>query len=68
MKTKYSITGMTCNHCVRTVEGEFKKLGISAKADMSSNSVELDEALDEDVFKRMSVVLEDSGYDLGNKI
>jgi copper chaperone len=68
MKAQYEIVGMTCNHCVKTVENEFKKEGIAAKADISTNSVEVDTSLDSLTFNKLKIALEESGYELGNKI
>ena len=68
MKTLYKIEGMTCGHCVMNVEKEFAKAGVSAKADLKSNSVSVESELDASTYAKLKGVLGEEGYSLGNKI
>ncbi len=68
MKTLYKIEGMTCGHCMMTVEKEFAKEGLQAKADMKSNSVSVESELSDGTFQKLKVALDEEGYSLGNKI
>ncbi len=68
MKTLYKIEGMTCGHCMMTVEKEFAKVGASAKADMKTDSVSVESELDALTYQKLQAVLEEEGYSLGNKI
>jgi copper chaperone len=68
MKSIYTLEGMTCGHCVKTVEKEFSKEGIVAKADMKENSVSVESELDEATYKKLRDALGENGYELGNKI
>ncbi len=68
MKTLYKIEGMTCGHCMMTVEKEFAKVGMQAKADMKSDSVSVESELDASTYAKLKDVLEEEGYSLGNKI
>lgn len=68
MKTLYKLEGMTCGHCKMSVEKEFAKIGIEAKADLKSNSISVESELDATTYTKMKHVLEEEGYSLGNKI
>ncbi|MBP7280621.1 MAG: heavy-metal-associated domain-containing protein [Leptospiraceae bacterium] len=68
MKTLYKIEGMTCGHCMMTVEKEFAKAGVSAKADRITDSVSVESELDAATYQKLQAVLEEEGYSLGNKI
>lgn len=62
MKTVlFLIEGMTCNHCVKAVEGAIKSLGIdNYSVQIGSASVTFDEnLLDEESIK---AAIEDEGY------
>ncbi|TGN19599.1 heavy-metal-associated domain-containing protein [Leptospira idonii] len=62
--TSYKLDGMTCGHCVLTVQKIFANEGISAKADLSSQSVELEVPLDEEKWNRFRDLLSEEGYSL----
>lgn len=68
MKTLYKLEGMTCGHCMMTVEKEFAKAGVSAKADRITDSVSVESELDASTYKKLKDTLEEEGYSLGNKI
>ncbi|NOU94247.1 copper ion binding protein [Paenibacillus sp. LMG 31456] len=58
------VVGMTCSHCVLSVEGAVKKAGASAKVDLSRNSVSV--AFDESKLSLETIkeAIEDQGYDI----
>ena len=59
------VEGMSCGHCVSSVEGALNKLGVSsAKVDLGSKSVsvEYDEA--KVTVEAMKEAIEDQGYDV----
>ena len=66
MKTeKIIITGMSCNHCVKSVVSEIKKLPLDKfKADINLLDVEYDETkvTHDDIVK----AIEDAGYEVEN--
>ena len=68
MNTSYSLKGMTCGHCVKSVEKEFSKLGITAKVDLISETVSLDSELDMSNYSQLKNSLQEEGYELGSKI
>jgi copper ion binding protein len=62
----YSVTGMTCDHCVRAVEAEIGKIaGVSSvTADLGAGRVTLcsDAPVDPDVVR---AAVEEAGYEVG---
>jgi copper chaperone len=61
-KVTLQVNGMSCNHCVNSVEGALKGLGASAKVDLASKSVaiEYDEA--NVTLATIKETIEDQGY------
>ncbi|OPH48285.1 copper resistance protein CopZ [Paenibacillus ferrarius] len=58
------VAGMSCGHCVNSVEGAVKKLGALGKVDLSGGSVtvDFDEAkVSVDAIKE---AIEEQGYDV----
>jgi copper chaperone CopZ len=68
MKVSYQMKGMTCGHCLVTVEKEFSKQGIDAKADLKTNSVSIYSEIDDVMVSIIKKTLEKEGYELGSKI
>ncbi|PIC58079.1 copper resistance protein CopZ [Sporosarcina sp. P12(2017)] len=64
--TTLNVKGMTCNHCVQTVEGTLTELsGVErALVDLKANSVAVE--FDESVVTvgHMTEAIEDQGYDV----
>jgi len=61
MKKEYNIEGMSCNHCVMSVEKQFSKLNLNEfKVEIGSAKVEYDETkIDE---KEIIKAIEEAGY------
>lgn len=62
--TILKVEGMSCGHCVKSVETALKNIGASGKVDLASKSVsvEYDESkLNLDAIKE---AIEDQGYDV----
>ncbi len=63
--TTYTVTGMTCGHCVRAVSAELGKLAgvIEVNVDLPTDQVQVisDEPLDEDAAR---AAVEEAGYEL----
>jgi len=58
------VEGMSCNHCVVSIEGALKELGAAGKVNLASKTVDV-------TFEEMAVTLEaikeaieDQGYDV----
>jgi len=59
-----TVEGMSCNHCVMSIEGALKELGASGKVHLASKSVDVvydEAALTLDVIKE---AIEEQGYDV----
>ncbi len=65
MKKVYKISGMSCNHCVKAVEIELKKLPLdSFSVEIGSAEIERDEnkVSDEDI----NLAIEEAGFKVIN--
>lgn len=62
--TTLTVQGMSCGHCVNSVEGAVKKIGAEAKVDLATNSVTV--AFDETKISLDAIkeTIEDQGYDV----
>jgi copper chaperone len=58
------VEGMSCGHCVNSVEGALKKLGTAAKVDLASNSVSVDFDENKVTLAAIKEAIEDQGYDV----
>lgn len=68
MKVKYELDGMTCNHCVMTVQKTFQKQGLSAVASLANKSVEFESNGTEEEISQMRKLLDEEGFALKEKI
>tara|TARA_R110002096_G_scaffold436021_1_gene665204 strand:+ start:74864 stop:75061 length:198 start_codon:yes stop_codon:yes gene_type:complete len=65
MPTKYTIEGMTCEGCVRSVTNALEKAnGTEVRVDLATKTVEV-ATLGEDAVKQ---VIEDAGFDFGGRV
>ncbi|TMV52203.1 heavy-metal-associated domain-containing protein [Paenibacillus mesophilus] len=58
------VEGMSCGHCVNSIEGAVKKLGASAKVDLGSKSVALQFDESKVSLSAIKEAIEDQGYDV----
>ncbi|WP_166242607.1 copper chaperone CopZ [Paenibacillus turpanensis] len=58
------VEGMSCNHCVNSIEGALKELGASGKVDLASKSVSV--SFDESKVSLAAIkeAIEEQGYDI----
>lgn len=58
------VNGMSCNHCVNSIEGTLKEIGVEGKVDLGEGTVAV--AFDENQLTLDAVkeVIEDQGYDV----
>lgn len=68
MRIEYKLDGMTCGHCVKTVEETFSENGIKAKADREKNLVTLEPEISEEAMNKIKDNLQEEGYTLGSRI
>ncbi|RKP58052.1 copper chaperone [Cohnella endophytica] len=58
------VQGMSCGHCVNSVEGAVKGLGANAKVDLASGSVTVDYEAAKLSVDAIKEAIEDQGYDV----
>lgn len=58
------VEGMSCNHCVKSVEGAVKELGAEAKVDLAAKSVTIAYDGDKVTVEAIKEAIEDQGYDV----
>jgi len=63
-KTVLQVEGMSCQHCVNSIEGAMKGIGAEARVDLKNGAVEV--AYDESrvTIERIKETIEDQGYDV----
>lgn len=62
--TTLKVKGISCGHCVASIEGALKKIGVQGKVDLASKtvSVEYDEAVA--TLNAVKEAIEDQGYEV----
>ncbi|MNI67739.1 Copper chaperone CopZ [compost metagenome] len=55
---------MSCGHCVTSVEGAVKKLGVSGKVDLNAGSVTLEFDESKVSLDAIKEAIEEQGYDV----
>ncbi|MCZ8515043.1 copper chaperone CopZ [Paenibacillus filicis] len=58
------VEGMSCGHCVNSVEGAVKKLGASGKVDLNAKSVTVEFDESKVSLEAIKEAIEDQGYDV----
>jgi copper chaperone len=58
------VEGMSCGHCVNSVEDALKNLGTAAKVDLASKSVSVDFDENKVTLAAIKEAIEDQGYDV----
>ncbi|WP_410514670.1 copper chaperone CopZ [Paenibacillus sp. BR2-3] len=58
------VEGMSCGHCVNSVEGAVKNLGASATVDLANNSVSVNYDESKVSLEAIKEAIEDQGYDV----
>lgn len=62
--TTLNVQGMSCGHCVNSVESAVKKLGVEAKVDLATNSVTVDFDETKVSLDAIKETIEEQGYDV----
>lgn len=60
------VQGMSCNHCVNSIEGAVKQLGADAKVDLSAGTVTVEFNESNITFDSIKEAIEEQGYDVIN--
>ncbi len=58
------VDGMSCGHCVSSVEGAVTKLGAIAKVDLASKSVTVEYEDSKITLNAIKEAIEEQGYDV----
>ncbi|WP_276352121.1 copper ion binding protein [Cohnella caldifontis] len=59
-----NVRGMSCGHCVNSVEGAVKKQGAAAKVDLASGSVTVEYDESRVSLQAIKEAIEEQGYDV----
>lgn len=58
------VEGMSCGHCVNSVEGAVKSIGASGKVDLNAGSVTVEYDDSKVSLDAIKAAIEDQGYDV----
>jgi len=61
-KETLRVEGMSCGHCVNSVEGAIKKLGAAGKVDLGAHSVMVEYNESQITLAAIKEAIEDQGY------
>lgn len=62
--TTLNVQGMSCGHCVNSVETAMRNLGANAKVDLAANSVTIDYEETKVSLDSIKEAIEEQGYDV----
>lgn len=60
-----NVQGMSCHHCVNSIEGALKEIGVSGKVNLKSESVDVSFDEQKISLDQIKEVIEEQGYDVG---
>ncbi|WP_028559642.1 copper ion binding protein [Paenibacillus pinihumi] len=58
------VEGMSCQHCVNSIEGALKEMGAKGKVDLKNNSVDVSFDENQITIELIKEAIEDQGYDV----
>lgn len=58
------VNGMSCGHCVSSVEGALKEIGVKGNVNLSANSVDVEFDESKVTLKAIKEAIEEQGYDV----
>lgn len=61
---KLQVNGMSCHHCVVSVEGALKDIGASGKVDLKNGTVEVTYDENRITTEQIKAAIEEQGYDV----
>lgn len=59
------VQGMSCNHCVNSIEGALQTIGATGKVDLASGTVTVHYEESKLSVDKLKETIEDQGYDVG---
>ncbi|MDF2659929.1 MAG: copper chaperone [Paenibacillus sp.] len=60
-----NVQGMSCQHCVNSIEGALKEIGVSGKVNLKGESVDVSFDEQKVTLDQIKEAIEDQGYDVG---
>lgn len=64
-KVTLNVQGMSCQHCVNSIEGALKEISVSGKVNLKSDSVDVSFDEQKVSLDQIKEVIEEQGYDVG---
>ncbi|XID93794.1 copper ion binding protein [Paenibacillaceae bacterium WGS1546] len=58
------VEGMSCQHCVNSIEGALIEIGAAGKVDLKNNSVDVSFDENQISIERIKETIEEQGYDV----
>ncbi|MDO3411301.1 copper ion binding protein [Saccharibacillus sp. CPCC 101409] len=62
--TTLNVEGMSCNHCVKAVEGAVQEAGAAGKVDLGAKTVDISYDESKVSLDAIKAAIEDQGYDV----
>ncbi|APO46081.1 copper resistance protein CopZ [Paenibacillus xylanexedens] len=59
-----NLQGMSCQHCVNSIEGALKEIGVSGTVNLSDDSVEATYDKNQVSLEQIKEVIEEQGYEV----
>ena len=59
-----NVQGISCQHCVNSIEGALKEIGVSGKVNLSDDSVEATYDENQVSLEQIKEVIEEQGYEV----
>lgn len=60
-----NVQGMSCQHCVNSIEGALKEIGVSGKVNLKGESVDVSFDEQKVSLDQIKEAIEEQGYDVG---
>jgi copper chaperone len=58
------VEGMSCQHCVNSIEGALKAIGVIGKVDLTNNTVDVSFDENQVALAAVKEAIEEQGYDV----
>ncbi|KOR89178.1 copper ion binding protein [Paenibacillus solani] len=58
------VQGMSCQHCVNSIEGGLKEIGVTGKVDLQNDSVVVTFDENQVTIEQIKEIIEEQGYDV----
>ncbi|MBJ6363940.1 copper ion binding protein [Paenibacillus sp. GCM10012307] len=58
------VEGMSCQHCVNSIEGALKEIGVSGKVNLQHHTVDVSFDKNKANLEKIKEIIEEQGYDV----